>query len=49
LYRISLSENKTNIYKLKVGEGIKINFRGKKMTFKVSGSDSEGKYSQYER
>ncbi|MGN6823252.1 MAG: cupin domain-containing protein [Candidatus Nitrosocosmicus sp.] len=35
-------------YELKQGEGIKINFKGTKMTLKVSGSDSEGNYSLIE-
>jgi mannose-6-phosphate isomerase-like protein (cupin superfamily) len=43
-----LSENKNDGYELKEDEGIKINFRGTKMTLKVSGSDSEGKYSLLE-
>jgi len=43
-----LSENKTNIYKLKVDEGIKINFRVTKMMIKVSGRDSEDRYSMIE-
>ena len=37
--------NKNNGYRLKEGERTKINFTGTKMTLKVSGSDSEGKYS----
>ena len=40
--------NENNGYSLKEGEGTKINFRGTKMTLKVSGSDSEGKYSLIE-
>jgi mannose-6-phosphate isomerase-like protein (cupin superfamily) len=40
-----LSDNRTNGYSLKEGEGTKINFRGTKMTLKVSGCDSEGKFS----
>jgi quercetin dioxygenase-like cupin family protein len=43
-----LSENKTTEYRLKEGRGTKINFRGTKMTLKVSGSDSECKYSLIE-
>jgi mannose-6-phosphate isomerase-like protein (cupin superfamily) len=43
-----LSENKNDGYELKEDEGIKINFRGTKITLKVSGSDSEGKYSLLE-
>ena len=38
-------DNKNNGYELKKSEGIKINFRGTKITLKVSGSDSEGTYS----
>jgi hypothetical protein len=40
-----LSDNKNNGYALKESKGIIINFRGTKMTLKISGSDSEGKYS----
>jgi hypothetical protein len=43
-----LLDDKTNGYYLKESEGTKINFRGTKMTLKVSGSDSEGKYSLIE-
>jgi mannose-6-phosphate isomerase-like protein (cupin superfamily) len=43
-----LSENKTTGYQLKENEGTKINFRGTKMTLKVAGRDSEGKYSLIE-
>ena len=43
-----MSSNKNDGYALKEGEGIKINFRGTKMTLKVSGRDSEGKYSLIE-
>ena len=43
-----LSDDKNNGYGLKEGEGIKINIRGTKMTLKVSGKDSEGKYSLIE-
>ena len=43
-----MSNNKNDGYGLKKGEGIKINFRGTKMTLKVSGSDSEGNYSLIE-
>ncbi|MGN6629522.1 MAG: cupin domain-containing protein [Candidatus Nitrosocosmicus sp.] len=40
-----MSNNKNDDgYGLKQGEGIKIDFRGTKMTLKVSGSDSEGNY-----
>ncbi len=35
-------------YALKSGEGIKIDFRGTKMTLKVSGEQSEGAYSLLE-
>ena len=40
-----MSDNRANGYSLKEGEGTKINFRGTKMTLKVSGCDSEGKFS----
>ena len=40
--------NKDDAYELKEGEGTKINFRGTNMTLKVSGSDSECKYSLIE-
>ena len=43
-----MSDNKNNGYRLKDGEGTKINFRGTKMTLKVLGSDSEGRYSLIE-
>ena len=43
-----LSDDKNNGYGLKEGEGIKINFRGTKMTLKVSGRDSEAEYSLIE-
>jgi mannose-6-phosphate isomerase-like protein (cupin superfamily) len=43
-----LSINKTNGYALREGEGTKIDFRGTKMTLKVSESNSEGKYSLIE-
>jgi mannose-6-phosphate isomerase-like protein (cupin superfamily) len=43
-----LSDNKNDGYKLKEDEGIKIDFRGTKMTLKVSGRDSEGRYSLIE-
>jgi mannose-6-phosphate isomerase-like protein (cupin superfamily) len=43
-----LPGNENNGYSLKEGEGTKINFRGTKMTLKVSGSDSEGKHSLIE-
>ena len=38
-------DNENNGYVLKEGEGTEINFKGTKMTFKVSGGYSEGKYS----
>jgi mannose-6-phosphate isomerase-like protein (cupin superfamily) len=43
-----LSDDKINGYILKEGEGTNIDFRGTKMTLKVSGSDSEGRYSLIE-
>jgi quercetin dioxygenase-like cupin family protein len=43
-----LSDNTNNGFKLKENEGTKINFHGTKMTVKVSGDDSDGKYTLIE-
>jgi quercetin dioxygenase-like cupin family protein len=43
-----LSDITNNGFKLKKGKGTTINFRGTKMTVKVSGDDSDGRYTLIE-
>ncbi len=43
-----MSDSTSNGFALKKDGGIKINFRGTKMTVKVSGTDSENKYTLIE-
>ncbi len=43
-----MSDDKTNGYSLEECEGAKIDFRGAKMTLKISGSNSEDRYSLIE-
>jgi quercetin dioxygenase-like cupin family protein len=43
-----LPNNTNNGFKLKNGEGAEINFRGTKMTVKVSGEESDNKYTLIE-
>jgi quercetin dioxygenase-like cupin family protein len=43
-----LSDNTNNGFQLKNGKGTEIYFRGTKMTVKVSGTDSENRYSLIE-
>ncbi len=43
-----MCDNTNNGFKLKEDEGTKINFHGTKMTIKVSGYDSDGRYTLIE-
>jgi hypothetical protein len=42
---VSLHDNTNNGFKLKNGEGIATNFHGTKITVKVSGIDSDNRYT----